>query len=154
MSRRFLIILFLFQECPGGIVQEETFKEIYAKFFPHGSKQHILILILHRVCIYRSSILNVKMTFIFLYDFSDSSLYAHHVFHAFDVNKNGAISFRVRLKNCNIHVFQLFYFTELHVWMFLDSTQIFSFRTCQFPYRPFYEVQLMKNYTGLSRCTT
>jgi len=48
------------QECPGGIVQEETFKEIYAKFFPHGN----------------------------------SSLYAHHVFHAFDANKNGSISFR------------------------------------------------------------
>ena len=25
----------------------------------------------------------------------DSSLYAHHVFHAFDANKNGSISFRV-----------------------------------------------------------
>lgn len=25
------------QECPGGIVQEETFKEIYGKFFPHGN---------------------------------------------------------------------------------------------------------------------
>jgi hypothetical protein len=33
------LLPFLFQECPGGIVQEETFKEIYAKFFPHGSKQ-------------------------------------------------------------------------------------------------------------------
>ena len=30
--------LSLLQECPGGIVQEETFKEIYGKFFPHGSK--------------------------------------------------------------------------------------------------------------------
>jgi len=48
------------QECPGGIVQEETFKEIYAKFFPHGN----------------------------------SSTYAHHVFNAFDANKNGVISFR------------------------------------------------------------
>ena len=33
-----LKFLIFFQECPGGIVQEETFKEIYAKFFPHGSK--------------------------------------------------------------------------------------------------------------------
>ena len=33
-----LEFLIFFQECPGGIVQEETFKEIYAKFFPHGSK--------------------------------------------------------------------------------------------------------------------
>lgn len=48
------------QECPGGIVQEDTFKEIYAKFFPHGN----------------------------------SALYAHHVFKAFDTNRNGSISFR------------------------------------------------------------
>ncbi|KAH0560290.1 Kv channel-interacting protein 2 isoform X1 [Cotesia glomerata] len=48
------------QECPEGVVQEESFKDIYAKFFPHGN----------------------------------SSLYAHYVFKAFDVNCNGAISFR------------------------------------------------------------
>ncbi|ODM99946.1 Kv channel-interacting protein 1 [Orchesella cincta] len=24
-------------ECPAGIVQEDTFKEIYAKFFPYGN---------------------------------------------------------------------------------------------------------------------
>ncbi|XP_069994304.1 A-type potassium channel modulatory protein KCNIP1 isoform X1 [Penaeus vannamei] len=48
------------QECPEGVVQEDTFKEIYAKFFPHGN----------------------------------SSLYAHHVFKAFDLNSNGQISFR------------------------------------------------------------
>ncbi len=28
----------LFQECPTGIVNEETFKEIYAQFFPQGGK--------------------------------------------------------------------------------------------------------------------
>nr|XP_045605019.1 calsenilin-like isoform X3 [Procambarus clarkii] len=49
------------QECPEGVVQEDAFKEIYAKFFPHGI---------------------------------DSSLYAHHVFKAFDLNSNGQISFR------------------------------------------------------------
>ena len=27
-----------FQECPGGSVNEATFKEIYEKFFPYGSK--------------------------------------------------------------------------------------------------------------------
>ncbi|XP_071548083.1 Kv channel-interacting protein 4 isoform X4 [Panulirus ornatus] len=48
------------QECPEGVVQEDAFKEIYAKFFPHGN----------------------------------SSLYAHHVFKAFDLNSNGQISFR------------------------------------------------------------
>ncbi|KAF7407258.1 hypothetical protein HZH66_001795 [Vespula vulgaris] len=47
-------------ECPEGVVHEDSFKDIYAKFFPHGN----------------------------------SSLYAHYVFKAFDVNCNGAISFR------------------------------------------------------------
>lgn len=26
------------QECPEGLVHEDCFKDIYAKFFPHGSK--------------------------------------------------------------------------------------------------------------------
>ncbi|XP_055908637.1 uncharacterized protein LOC129943158 isoform X4 [Eupeodes corollae] len=26
------------KECPEGVVHEECFKDIYAKFFPHGSK--------------------------------------------------------------------------------------------------------------------
>lgn len=30
--------LVLQQECPEGVVHEECFKDIYAKFFPHGSK--------------------------------------------------------------------------------------------------------------------
>lgn len=29
---------FLLQECPEGVVCEDAFKDIYAKFFPHGSK--------------------------------------------------------------------------------------------------------------------
>ncbi|KAK9754752.1 EF-hand domain pair [Popillia japonica] len=47
-------------ECPEGVVHEDSFKEIYSKFFPHGN----------------------------------ATLYAHYVFKAFDVNCNGAISFR------------------------------------------------------------
>lgn len=27
------------QECPSGVVNEETFKHIYAQFFPHGGKE-------------------------------------------------------------------------------------------------------------------
>ena len=53
------------------------------------------------------------MTFIYLDDFSDSSLYAHHVFHAFDVNKNGAISFRVRTNELQYPCFLVF-IIELH----------------------------------------
>ncbi|XP_073998725.1 A-type potassium channel modulatory protein KCNIP1 isoform X6 [Rhodnius prolixus] len=48
------------QECPEGVVQEDAFRDIYSKFFPHGN----------------------------------ATLYAHYVFKAFDVNCNGAISFR------------------------------------------------------------
>ena len=29
------------QECPNGAVNEDTFKEIYEKFFPYGSKQNL-----------------------------------------------------------------------------------------------------------------
>ncbi len=75
----------MFQECPGGIVQEDTFKEIYAKFFPHGSRRH-------------KSIRETTVAFNkYFRHFPDSSLYAHHVFKAFDANRNGSISFRVSL---------------------------------------------------------
>ncbi|XP_006824229.2 Kv channel-interacting protein 4-like [Saccoglossus kowalevskii] len=30
------VYFFFFQECPTGIVNEDTFKEIYAQFFPQG----------------------------------------------------------------------------------------------------------------------
>ena len=30
--------LYDFQECPTGIVNEDAFKDIYAKFFPQGGK--------------------------------------------------------------------------------------------------------------------
>jgi Ca2+-binding EF-hand superfamily protein len=48
------------QECPTGVVDEDTFKGIYAQFFPQGN----------------------------------SSLYAHHVFKAFDQDNKGTISFQ------------------------------------------------------------
>uniref|UniRef100_A0A3Q3W1S4 EF-hand domain-containing protein n=1 Tax=Mola mola TaxID=94237 RepID=A0A3Q3W1S4_MOLML len=46
-------------ECPRGVVDEETFKNIYSQFFPQG----------------------------------DSSMYAHFLFEAFDINNNGSVSF-------------------------------------------------------------
>ena len=36
--QKFMTIYSFFQECPGGSVNEATFKEIYEKFFPYGSK--------------------------------------------------------------------------------------------------------------------
>nr|XP_056716265.1 calsenilin isoform X1 [Euleptes europaea] len=46
-------------ECPSGLVDEETFKLIYSQFFPQG----------------------------------DATMYAHFLFNAFDVDRNGAIRF-------------------------------------------------------------
>lgn len=34
----FYLILIYIQECPEGIVHEDGFKDIYSKFFPHGSE--------------------------------------------------------------------------------------------------------------------
>ncbi|KAF7286212.1 hypothetical protein GWI33_006900 [Rhynchophorus ferrugineus] len=56
----FIMMKWIMMECPEGVVHEDSFKEIYSKFFPHGN----------------------------------ATLYAHYVFKAFDVNCNGAISFR------------------------------------------------------------
>lgn len=42
----FLFQTFLYDkqaECPEGVVHENSFKDIYAKFFPHGSKFHELL---------------------------------------------------------------------------------------------------------------
>ncbi|XP_077161121.1 calsenilin isoform X1 [Paroedura picta] len=46
-------------ECPSGLVDEDTFKLIYSQFFPQG----------------------------------DATMYAHFLFNAFDVDRNGAIRF-------------------------------------------------------------
>uniref|UniRef100_A0A3Q2CI10 Kv channel interacting protein 3b, calsenilin n=1 Tax=Cyprinodon variegatus TaxID=28743 RepID=A0A3Q2CI10_CYPVA len=46
-------------ECPSGLVDEETFKTIYSQFFPQG----------------------------------DATTYAHFLFNAFDVDRNGSIRF-------------------------------------------------------------
>lgn len=40
---RFYVFSFFFsflQDCPEGVVHETAFKDIYAKFFPHGSKYY------------------------------------------------------------------------------------------------------------------
>ncbi|XP_055743265.1 calsenilin-like isoform X3 [Salvelinus fontinalis] len=46
-------------ECPSGLVDEETFKTIYSQFFPQG----------------------------------DATTYAHFLFNAFDMDRNGSIRF-------------------------------------------------------------
>jgi len=36
ISRANAEVFLLLQECPSGIVDEDTFKHIYAQFFPQG----------------------------------------------------------------------------------------------------------------------
>ncbi|XP_026100565.1 calsenilin isoform X1 [Carassius auratus] len=50
-------------ECPSGLVDEETFKTIYSQFFPQG----------------------------------DATTYAHFLFNAFDLDRNGSFRFEVRI---------------------------------------------------------
>uniref|UniRef100_A0A8C8S7A1 Potassium voltage-gated channel interacting protein 1 n=1 Tax=Pelusios castaneus TaxID=367368 RepID=A0A8C8S7A1_9SAUR len=72
-------------ECPSGVVNEETFKQIYAQFFPHGGEQNTWCL---------SDLLKHVLTFIIaililLY----ASMYAHYLFNAFDTAQNGSVKF-------------------------------------------------------------
>ncbi|XP_009571037.1 PREDICTED: Kv channel-interacting protein 1 isoform X1 [Fulmarus glacialis] len=64
-------------ECPSGVVNEETFKQIYAQFFPHGA-----IICKMNCCINRCPLC-----------FSDASMYAHYLFNAFDTAQNGSVKF-------------------------------------------------------------
>ncbi|XP_025780547.1 Kv channel-interacting protein 1 isoform X4 [Puma concolor] len=64
-------------ECPSGVVNEETFKQIYAQFFPHGAPP----------CCPGSRHLP------FLLCLSDASMYAHYLFHAFDTTQTGSVKF-------------------------------------------------------------
>ena len=68
----------ILQECPAGSVNGDTFKEIYEKFFPHGSKY-----------LYKT-ISNIYSPL-----FLDATTYAHHVFKAFDIESTGSINFKV-----------------------------------------------------------
>ncbi|XP_041273804.1 Kv channel-interacting protein 1 isoform X1 [Onychostruthus taczanowskii] len=64
-------------ECPSGVVNEETFKQIYAQFFPHGGKWSALCL--------SGSPCPLCL--------SDASMYAHYLFNAFDTAQNGSVKF-------------------------------------------------------------
>lgn len=79
------------QECPNGAVNEDTFKEIYEKFFPYGSKQNLNDMpeLIKKITVTQKY---MNSTWI---PRSDVTSYAHHVFKAFDVNSTGSISFRV-----------------------------------------------------------
>uniref|UniRef100_A0A674K951 Potassium voltage-gated channel interacting protein 1 n=1 Tax=Terrapene triunguis TaxID=2587831 RepID=A0A674K951_9SAUR len=56
-------------ECPSGVVNEETFKQIYAQFFPHGGEPPG----------------DSHLTY--------ASMYAHYLFNAFDTAQTGSVKF-------------------------------------------------------------
>ncbi|XP_009885945.1 PREDICTED: Kv channel-interacting protein 4 isoform X6 [Charadrius vociferus] len=68
-------------ECPSGVVNEETFKEIYSQFFPQGAYPCLLT----TGCAYYKLFL--------LFSIVDSTTYAHFLFNAFDTDHNGSVSF-------------------------------------------------------------
>uniref|UniRef100_A0A8C4HFT4 EF-hand domain-containing protein n=1 Tax=Dicentrarchus labrax TaxID=13489 RepID=A0A8C4HFT4_DICLA len=72
-SKRELQVLYrgFKNECPSGIVNEETFKQIYSQFFPHGA----------------SVLTSVSSSP------TDASTYAHFLFNAFDSAHTGSIKF-------------------------------------------------------------
>uniref|UniRef100_A0A3P8PQZ4 EF-hand domain-containing protein n=1 Tax=Astatotilapia calliptera TaxID=8154 RepID=A0A3P8PQZ4_ASTCA len=72
-SKRELQVLYrgFKNECPSGVVNEDTFKQIYSQFFPHGGE----------VCQLFSS------------SPADASTYAHYLFNAFDTGHTGSIKF-------------------------------------------------------------
>ncbi|XP_051793473.1 Kv channel-interacting protein 1b isoform X3 [Acanthochromis polyacanthus] len=75
-------------ECPSGVVNEETFKHIYAQFFPHGGKVH---------CFQTNSsvmIFENGRTYLNCFCAADASMYAHYLFNAFDTTNNGSIKFK------------------------------------------------------------
>ncbi|MBN3293380.1 KCIP4 protein, partial [Polypterus senegalus] len=70
-------------ECPSGVVNEETFKEIYSQFFPQGVSYIIKML----------DFLMLYLNNTFLYCLY-ASTYAHYLFNAFDTDHNGSVSFQ------------------------------------------------------------
>ncbi|XP_036095999.1 Kv channel-interacting protein 1 isoform X1 [Molossus molossus] len=69
-------------ECPSGVVNEETFKQIYAQFFPHGGESDLEKDPARRFPSPASPLC-----------LSDASTYAHYLFHAFDTTQTGSVKF-------------------------------------------------------------
>ncbi|XP_063332823.1 Kv channel-interacting protein 2-like isoform X1 [Pelmatolapia mariae] len=70
-------------ECPSGVVNEETFKSIYSQFFPQGAV----------FCLQWETMGREDPNAGLLCDECNSSMYAHFLFEAFDTQNNGSVSF-------------------------------------------------------------
>ncbi|XP_012410645.1 Kv channel-interacting protein 4 isoform X6 [Trichechus manatus latirostris] len=80
-------------ECPSGVVNEETFKEIYSQFFPQG----VLPCPIGSHCVELEPPTPLILTCTY-----DSTTYAHFLFNAFDTDHNGAVSFEDFIKGLSI----------------------------------------------------
>ncbi|XP_028999117.1 Kv channel-interacting protein 4 isoform X3 [Betta splendens] len=87
-SRKELQILYrgFKNECPSGIVNEDTFKDIYSQFFPQGGLFHVSAGFKNRQTLKSSDSMR---PFVLI----DASTYAHFLFNAFDTDHNGSVSF-------------------------------------------------------------
>uniref|UniRef100_A0AAQ5YFQ2 EF-hand domain-containing protein n=1 Tax=Amphiprion ocellaris TaxID=80972 RepID=A0AAQ5YFQ2_AMPOC len=77
-SKRELQVLYrgFKNECPSGVVNEDTFKQIYSQFFPHGGEESMCGLLLMSAPAFVSVF-----------------TYAHYLFNAFDAGHTGSIKF-------------------------------------------------------------
>ncbi|XP_075399320.1 A-type potassium channel modulatory protein KCNIP1 isoform X2 [Tenrec ecaudatus] len=73
-------------ECPSGVVNEETFKQIYAQFFPHGGE--FCLSLVGRPCLESLHVSPVLPSLP-----ADASTYAHYLFNAFDTTQTGSVNF-------------------------------------------------------------
>ncbi|XP_028271701.1 Kv channel-interacting protein 1 isoform X1 [Parambassis ranga] len=85
-SKRELQVLYrgFKNECPSGVVNEDTFKQIYSQFFPHGGEESIVCL-----CGLCLGVINLYLSS----SVADASTYAHYLFNAFDTGHTGSIKF-------------------------------------------------------------
>uniref|UniRef100_A0A2K5BZD2 Potassium voltage-gated channel interacting protein 1 n=1 Tax=Aotus nancymaae TaxID=37293 RepID=A0A2K5BZD2_AOTNA len=70
-------------ECPSGVVNEDTFKQIYAQFFPHGALP----------CLEGSPCVEFLPSPPLPFCLVDASTYAHYLFNAFDTTQTGSVKF-------------------------------------------------------------
>ncbi|XP_076711792.2 A-type potassium channel modulatory protein KCNIP1 isoform X1 [Callospermophilus lateralis] len=78
-------------ECPSGVVNEETFKQIYAQFFPHGGESDLdegPLSSLSNPSPVRSLSSSPAPSLP-----ADASTYAHYLFNAFDTTQAGSVKF-------------------------------------------------------------
>ncbi|XP_038563424.1 Kv channel-interacting protein 1b isoform X2 [Micropterus salmoides] len=75
-------------ECPSGVVNEETFKHIYSQFFPHGGKVQCFSFLALSIFFTTGDLTHS------FFCVADASMYAHYLFNAFDTTNNGSIKFK------------------------------------------------------------